>query len=190
LHRRRTRTVGLGRTDGRYFTFCAGFGLDAAVVRQVERARLRGRVSTPSLYIQKTMAQFLLEGERRAPGITLHRPDGSTTDGLAMAVVQNTAPWTYIGARPVNPCPDASFDTGLDVMGLTTLTLAATARAATRLLSRQPGEAGRDMVVLHDLTEFTLRAPQPLPFQVDGDYLGEMEKVTFASVPAAIRVFC
>ena len=43
----RARLVGLGRADGRYFTFCAGFGLDAEVVRKVERARLRGRVSTP-----------------------------------------------------------------------------------------------------------------------------------------------
>ena len=38
----RFRRIGLGRADDRYFTFCAGLGLDAAVIRQVERARLRG----------------------------------------------------------------------------------------------------------------------------------------------------
>ena len=47
LHTGRVRTVGLGRADDRYFTFCAGLGLDAEVVRKVERARLRGKVSTP-----------------------------------------------------------------------------------------------------------------------------------------------
>src|SRR5262249_39562665 len=46
VHRGRTRTIGLGRADGRYFTFCAGLGLDAEVVRRVERARLRGKSST------------------------------------------------------------------------------------------------------------------------------------------------
>ena len=34
--------------------------------------------------------------------------------GLASVVVQNTAPWTYLGDRPIDACPDASFDTGLD----------------------------------------------------------------------------
>src|SRR5262245_14095847 len=61
LHGHRMRTVGLGRADGRYFTFCAGFGLDAEVVRKVERARLRGKTSTPALYVRSTVSQFFLE---------------------------------------------------------------------------------------------------------------------------------
>ncbi|MDQ1644766.1 MAG: hypothetical protein QOJ50_950, partial [Cryptosporangiaceae bacterium] len=39
LREHRTRTIGLGRMPGRWFTFCAGIGLDAEVVRRVERAR-------------------------------------------------------------------------------------------------------------------------------------------------------
>src|SRR6185369_4535651 len=39
----RSRQIGLGRADDRYFTFCAGYGLDAEVIQRVERARLRGR---------------------------------------------------------------------------------------------------------------------------------------------------
>ncbi len=46
------------------------------------------------------------------------------------------------------------------------------------------------MLTLHDLSEFTLRSVQPLAFQLDGDYLGEKEKVTFSAVPEALRVFC
>src|SRR6185503_21222677 len=33
LQAKRTRTIGLGRAEDRYFTFCAGLGLDAEVVR-------------------------------------------------------------------------------------------------------------------------------------------------------------
>src|SRR2546423_6603650 len=38
LREGRYRTIGLGRADERYFTFCAGFGLDAEVIARVEPA--------------------------------------------------------------------------------------------------------------------------------------------------------
>ena len=41
--------------------------------------------------------------------------------GLHMVMVANTAPWTYLGARPIGPFPRASFDHGLDLYGLRTL---------------------------------------------------------------------
>jgi len=44
--------------------------------------------------------------------------------------------------------------------------------------------------VRHDLTEFTVTCATPEPFQLDGDYLGEREKVKFTSVPAALQVIC
>jgi diacylglycerol kinase family enzyme len=190
LHRRRARTIGLGRSEGRYFTFCAGFGLDAAVVRRVELARLRGRTSTPTLYVRNALRQVLRDAERGGiPPITLERPGEEPIEGLAMAVVQNTAPWTYIGGRWINPCLDASFDTGLDVMAMTAVSLPSTTRVLARLLARR-GMDPDQTVVLHDLAEVTLRSARPLPLQLDGDYLGEREKVTFCAVPAALRVFC
>jgi diacylglycerol kinase family enzyme len=186
----RTRSVGLGRADGRYFTFCAGFGLDAEVVRKVERARLRGRVSTPALYVRSTVAQFFLDSDRRTPQITLERPGEEAEPEIATAIVQNTAPWTYLGGRAINPCPEASFDTGLDLMAMKALHLPGTARAVAQILSRHPNPHGRQVLTLHDLSEFTLRALRPMALQLDGDYLGERSKITFTAVPNAIRVFC
>jgi diacylglycerol kinase family enzyme len=190
LHAGRARSVGLGRADGRYFTFCAGFGLDAEVVRKVERARLRGKVSTSGLYVRSTVAQFFLETDRRSSVVTLERPGEPVEPELAMVIVQNTAPWTFLGERAINPCPDASFDTGLDVMALRALHVTATARAAAQLLAGSAQPHGRHMLTLHDVDEFTLRASRPLAFQLDGDYLGEKTKVTFSAVPDALRVFC
>jgi diacylglycerol kinase family enzyme len=189
LHRGRTRTIGLGRADGRYFTFCGGLGLDAEVVRRVERARLRGRASSPGLYLRNTVLQFFAT-DRNTASITLERPGEDAFDGLAMAVVQNTAPWTFMGDRAVNTCPEASFDSGLDLMAMTALRLASTAVTATQILSRRPNPHGRHILNLHDLGEFTLRSCRPLAFQLDGDYLGQREKVTFSAVPEALRVFC
>jgi diacylglycerol kinase family enzyme len=191
MHADRLRSVGLGRADGRYFTFCAGFGLDAEVVRKVERARLRGKVSTPGLYIRSTVAQFFLETERRTPLITLERPGEETEVDLATVIVQNTAPWTYLGSRAITACPEASFDSGLDLMAMRALHVPATALAAAQLLTgRRRKPYGRQMMTLHDLSAFTLTATRPLAFQIDGDYLGERTKVTFSAVPDALRVFC
>jgi diacylglycerol kinase family enzyme len=186
----RTRSVGLGRADGRYFTFCAGFGLDAEVIRKVERARLRGRVSSPALYVRSTVAQFFLDSDRGTPQITLERPGEEAEPEIATAIVQNTAPWTYLGERAINPCPEASFDTGLDLMAMKALHIPGTARAMAQILSRHPNPHGRQVLTLHDLSEFTLRALRPIAFQLDGDYLGERTKITFTAAPNAIRVFC
>jgi diacylglycerol kinase family enzyme len=186
----RARSVGLGRADGRYFTFCAGFGLDAEVVRKVERARLRGKVSTPALFLRSTVTQFLLETDRKVPLIVLERPGEHPTPDLATVIVQNTTPWTFLGHRAINTCPDASFDTGLDLMALRALHISATTRVITQILSPGSYPHGRQLLTLHDLPEFTLRALRPLAFQLDGEYLGEKTKVTFSSVPQALRVFC
>ncbi|BCL13756.1 MULTISPECIES: diacylglycerol/lipid kinase family protein [Micromonospora] len=186
----RSRTIGLGRADDRYFTFCAGFGLDAAVVHRVEMARKRGRVSTPSLYLRAAVNQYFLGSDRRHPMIRLERPGEESEGELATAIIQNTAPWTYLGDREINPNPDASFDLGLDVMALRQLRVASTSRTVTQMFSRHPDPRGRQVLRLHDVAEFTLVASRPQAFQLDGDYLGEREKVRFTSVPAALRVIC
>lgn len=184
----RSRTIGLGRADDRYFTFCAGFGLDAAVIERVERARRRGRVATPALYLRATLGRYFLGSDRRHPVISLERPGEPTETELGTVIIQNTAPWTYLGARPINPNPDASFDLGLDVMALRRLRVPSTARTVTQMLTGSSDPRGRQVLRLHDLDEFTLVAQRPQGFQVDGDYLGQREKIRFTSVPAALRV--
>ncbi|MGC5030271.1 diacylglycerol/lipid kinase family protein [Micromonospora sp. DT229] len=186
----RRRTVGLGLADDRYFTFCAGFGLDASVIHRVEEARRRGRVSSPGLYFRAFTAQFLFGSERRHPAIRLEQPGEMTEGDLASIIVQNTAPWTYVGDREANPNPEASFDLGLDVLALRQLGVASTTRTVTQLLSATPNPRGRQVLRRHDVAEFTLVASRPQAFQLDGDYLGEREKVRFTSVPAALRVIC
>jgi len=185
----RFRTIGLGRADDRYFTFCAGFGLDAGVIRRVERARSRGRVSTTALYLRSTFGEYLAT-DRRHPAISLERPAETAVDALAAVIIQNTTPWTYLGDRPVSPNPDASFDLGLDVLGVRQLAVARTTRTVTQILSPRTNPHGRQVVQLHDVHEFTLLARRPEPFQLDGDYLGEREKVRFTSVAQALRVIC
>jgi diacylglycerol kinase family enzyme len=190
LHAERVRTIGLGRADDRYFTFCAGLGLDASVVRRVEQARLRGRTSTPALYLRSAVNQYFLAMDRRHPAITLERPGEPAESDLSTVIIQNTAPWTFLGDRAINPNPEASFDLGLDALALRRLRVPSTARTVTQLLSGRLDPHGPQVLRLHDVAEFTVLADRPQPFQLDGDYIGEREKVRLTSVPAALRVIC
>jgi diacylglycerol kinase family enzyme len=190
LREGRHRVIGLGRADDRYFTFTAGVGLDAAVVRRVEQARLRGRKSTPTLYFQSIVGQFLFGEDRRTPPLAIERPGEPAEPDLGSVIVQNTSPWTYLGDRPIHPSPTASFDRGLDVLAVRRLAIPATARTFAQLATRKDGPRGKQVVHLVDQDEFTVVASRPQAFQLDGDYLGERQKVHFASIPDALRVIC
>ena len=171
----RQRTIGMGRAD--------------------DRVRHRGGNHGSLLYLRALAGQYLLDTQRSAARITLEL-DGEADENLATVVVQNTSPWTYLGNRRIDACLEASFDTGLDVMGMRALRIPGTARTMTQLLfpggrrGRPGGPHGRRVLRLHDLAEFGLRANEPLAFQLDGDYLGAREKVRFTAVPSALRVFC
>jgi diacylglycerol kinase family enzyme len=185
----RHRVIGLGRADDRYFTFAAGVGLDAAVVRRVEQARLRGRTSTPALYFRSIAGQFLTGDDRSSPPLSIERPGEPAELELGTVIVQNTAPWTYLGDRAINPSPQASFDRGLDVLALRKLAMINSSRTMAQLVAGRTPQ-GKQVLQLHDQAEFTVVANRPQAFQLDGDYLGERQKVHFVSVPEALRVIC
>jgi diacylglycerol kinase family enzyme len=186
----RHRVIGLGRADDRYFTFTAGLGLDAAVTRRVEQARLRGRKSTPSLYVRSMIGLIFSGEDRRSPPLAIERPGEEPETGLGTVIVQNTAPWTYVGDRAINPNPDASFDRGLDLLAVRNLHITSTTRTVTQMVARNSEPHGKHVLRLHDQAEFTVIASRPQAFQLDGDYLGERQKVHFLSVPEALRVIC
>jgi diacylglycerol kinase family enzyme len=189
LSARRCRSVGLGMADGRYFAFNSGLGIDAEVVRAVEGRRAHGRSVSPALYLRMALRQFYRLTDRRHPSVTLEQ-DGAEPDGpLYWCTVSNTTPWTYLGSRPVLTNPQASFDSGLDVFGMRSLSTPITLRALRQMLSRRDEPPrGRNLIARHDLPGLTLRTDRPVAFQIDGEYMGERERVNFRAVPHAIRV--
>ena len=128
----RSRRIGLGRADERWFLFTAGLGYDAAVVAAVEAHRRRGHRSTHSLYV-RTAIRTLLAQDRRHPQLTMELPDGRCIEDLYMVLVNNCDPWTFLGNRPVSPTPHASFETGLDVYARNRMGVAGIAWSAARM---------------------------------------------------------
>ena len=190
LRAERRRTIGLATADSdgerRWFTFNAGLGLDAAVVRRVDRRRAAGHPATPALFVREGFRQFLLHEQRR-PALVLERP-GAAPQPLGLALVCNASPWTYLGARPVQPTPRAGFDTGLDLFGLHTLRTLPTLRHLGQVLARDPRPHGARVLSVHDAAELVLTARRPLPLQLDGEDVGDRRRVVLRSVPAALRV--
>jgi diacylglycerol kinase family enzyme len=180
------RRIGLGRADHRWFTFTAGLGLDADVVARVEEKRARGRRSTNGLYVRTALRSMTT---RNGVPLWLSDLDQPETEPLGMVLVANTSPWTYLGRLPVDPLPGASFDLGLDLLALRSVGLARTLRVARQALGRrQDPPRGANVVHRHDIPGFSVRADEPVAFQVDGDYLGLRSEVSFHAVPEALRV--
>jgi diacylglycerol kinase family enzyme len=178
-----------GASLDRYFTFNAGMGLDAETVRVIEGMREHGRTLTPGLYLRTALRQFYRVTDRRHPPLTLERDGQSPVGHLFLGIISNTSPWTYLGRRPVNPSPGASFDTGLDIFALRRMRTINTLNALRQMFSqRSEPPRGRHVVSLHDQPSFTLRSDRPVALQVDGEYVGEHESVTFRAVPRALRV--
>jgi diacylglycerol kinase family enzyme len=178
-----------GASLDRYFTFNAGMGLDAETVRVIEGMREHGRTLTPGLYLRTALRQFYRVTDRRHPRLTLDRDGQSPVGHLFLGIISNTSPWTYLGRRPVNPSPGASFDTGLDIFALRRMRTINTLNALRQMFAqRSEPPRGRHVVSLHDQAGFTVRSDRPVALQVDGEYVGEHESVTFRAVPRALRV--
>ena len=144
----RHRTIGLGLADDRYFTFSAGLGWDAEVVREVDRLRAQGRRESVALFLRTMVHQYYAGTDRRRPALTVERDGEPPVSGLFMTIVTNRSPWTYLGNRPLLPVPNPDFNSGLDLLALQRLRLTTVLNAVGQMLyvrSRPP--RGRDLAV-------------------------------------------
>jgi len=198
----RTRLVPLGRvsaqtghertaegwTEPRWFVFAAGMGFDADVISRVEAQRARGRRSTGALYVRAGVHAFLLGRDRRRPPVTLEVPGEPPVDGLFLTLVSNVSPWTYLGARPINPTPEASLDTGLDVYAMGRVGAVRMLHHVRQTMAARPDARGRGVHRWHDLGEIRLTAARPQGWQLDGEHLGTATGLRVRSVHDALRV--
>lgn len=201
VRERRTRRIGLAtatitRVDGavegpRWFLANAGLGIDADIIAAMEADRASGHEATPGRYLLTTLRQYFLHTDRREPALAAEIPGQDPVDGVFLAIVQNTAPWTYLGPLAVNPCPLASYDAGLDLFAVRRMGVVAALRLSRRMLAAsKAGSTKRSLTVLHDLPGLRLRAVRPTRLQIDGEGLGEASVVDFAAVPGALGVLC
>lgn len=183
------RPAGMGSVNGRYFLFHTGLGFDAAVVEQVERRASLKRWAGHPLFVYAGFATWFRHYDHDRPRLAIRFPDGTVIDDGYMAIVLNTSPYTYLGSIPLDLAPEANLDTGLSVVVLRTMAFARTLAAiGSGLATGRYLRSTADAHVAHDLSALTVTGHGPLPYQVDGDFLGQLESFEFAHRPAAIRL--
>lgn len=188
LGRGAIRRVGLGSVNGRYFLFHTGVGFDAAVVAQVERRAALKRYAGHPLFIYAAFDTWLRHYDRSRPRFAVQHGSGDTVGDIVddgyLTIVMNTSPYTYLGNRPLDLAPEATLDRGLATVTLRTMAFAPTMRIiASALGGARALRRSRWVDHRTDLAGLTIRGYGPVPYQVDGDYLGEMEQLVFRHEP-------
>jgi diacylglycerol kinase family enzyme len=187
LARRSIRRVGLGSVNGRYFLFHTGVGFDAAVVEQVERREGLKRYAGHPLFVFAGFDTWIRHYDRSRPRFAVHHADGTVIDDAYLTIVLNTNPYTYLGDRPLNLAPEATLDRGLASVTLRTMAFARTMRIiASALGSGSVLRRSRWVDHRTDLAALSVRAYGPVPYQVDGDHLGDTEQLDFRHQPEVL----
>lgn len=183
------RRVGLGSANGRYFCFHVGMGYDAALVEQVERRAGLKRWAGHPLFIYAGLTTFFRHFDRSHPHFTVTFPDGDRVADGYFSVCCNTNPYTYVGNRPFDIAPDADLDHGLAMVTVRSMRPDRFLRIMSRALQGD-GSLARDRWVHYrpDVAELVVEAidGEPFPYQVDGDYLGEVDRIELRHVPDII----
>jgi len=189
LDRQSVQTIGLGAVNGRHFLFHVGLGYDAAVVHQVElRSHLKRKIGQ-AIFVYAAFSTWFRHYDRKRPRFALSFPDGVAVDDGYFAIILNSNPYTFLGVRPFNLSPDTGPDRGLVAVTIrslkvfTLLRLVGSALAGGKLVRRH-----KKVDYRCDLRSFTVTGHGPFPYQVDGDYLGEVGELTFTYEPGRLRL--
>jgi diacylglycerol kinase family enzyme len=184
------RQIDLGEVEGRLYTFSAGVGMDADVVRSVDsRPALKARFG-PYFFLGAALGTFARHYLIRPPRMFVSV--GEETVVGVTTIVQNAAHYTYFHNRPIDLAAGATLDGGTlsSVVLRRASLLGAPSLLARGVLGRGGVAAHRQVASFERVTSMTVSSAggRPLPLQVDGDHLGEVTEARFTIRPGALRV--
>jgi diacylglycerol kinase family enzyme len=181
--------VDLGLVNERHFVFSSGVGLDASVVERVDAHPYRKARFGPWYYTVCAIGTFNRRYLRRPPRVRV-LANGAEVEAVTV-VIQNSDPYTYFASRPIRVCEDAGLTTG--TIAMTALRRASPLELPTlipRLLSGRASTVVRHRQVTSLPGVAAARVEtadgRPFPLQVDGDYIGDVERVEYRAVPGAL----
>lgn len=180
--------IGLGRANGRYFTFHAGVGFDAAVVRRVEERAALKRYAGHPLFVLATLRTALVDYDRKRPHFDLTFPDSDALTGSYFSIVMNTNPYTFLGNRPFDLVPQTTTSDGLSVVTFRDLSVPHVLSTVVSALRGGGIPTKPWLDIRTGVHALVAEAERAFPHQLDGDYLGEIREITFDWVPQAIRL--
>jgi diacylglycerol kinase family enzyme len=178
----RTRRIGLGRVNGRRFSFSAGLGFDAELVRRVDELGRSPDGRRPGdVAFMRVALRALRESHARFD-------EQLEIDGAGRAsfvLVANCSPYTYAGAVALDLVPEASFEEGLAYFAPVSLRGRDLPRMVVHAMRGSGLEDGKALAA-HDLDRIVVRCDHPLPLQVDGEDAGDVTEAVYEAERAVL----
>ena len=185
----RRQRVGLGNANGRYFTFHVGAGFDAAVVAEVEKRSSLKRYAGNPLFVYASFRTWFRGFDRSAPPFAVHHADGTIVEDGYFSIIQKTDPYTYLGRRALSLAPEASMHSGLAITTLKSMSFSTIMGATGSALgSGRWLRHSRRIDRRVDMDSVTLVGHRKFPYQLDGDYLGEVDRLELRYEPDCLDV--
>jgi diacylglycerol kinase family enzyme len=179
----RTRRISLGRVNGRRFSFAAGVGFPAEVVRRVDDlGRSEDGRRPGDLAFAWAIVRTLAERRGRLESQLEIKGHGRAV----CAFVANGRPYTYAGSLALPIAREAVFDRGLDLVAPVEVAPASLPSVAARVLSGRA--SGRRFLREHDLDRIEIVCDVPLPLHADGEDLGDVREAVFRAERDAVSV--
>ncbi|HSK15749.1 MAG TPA: hypothetical protein VK915_06225, partial [Gaiellaceae bacterium] len=180
----RERHVSLGRVNGRRFTFAAGLGLDAAIVRRVDKlGRRDGRRPGDIAFARALLGELARRRGRLEPAMTVLGHERA-----ALVIVANCDPYSFAGPLPIHAAPGARFELGLDVVAPRRLAPWQVPSLAAWAFRGRGQLASPNVLSLHDVDAVEVECDAPTPLQADGEDLGDVVSARFEAERDALRV--
>jgi diacylglycerol kinase family enzyme len=140
------------------------------------------------LFVLASLKTFFMDFDRKRPHFSLTFENGHTVDEGYFSVVMNTNPYTYLGNRPIDLVPSTKLETGLSVVTFKTMNPSHILRTLASALKGGGIKQKPWLDIQTNVKTVTASDARAFPYQLDGDYLGEVREVTFEYVPDAVRL--
>ena len=177
----------LGRADGRYFAVNCGAGVDAAAMVRMDQKFPKTKAKFDRVAFRSVAWELLVGYAGRAPDLQVSVDDRPATPSLSV-MVGRTDPYTYYKDRGLRMTPQASLDSGLDVLSIRKLARRSIPRIAWQVFGSARHVQGRDIDYAHDATKVVVTASAPFPVQVDGDSMGDRTRLEIELAREAIWI--
>ncbi len=179
--------LNLGRADGRYFAVNCGAGVDAAAMRRLDAKFPNTKAKFDRAAFRAVAWELLVGYAGRSPDLEVSIDGADPTPSLSV-MVGRTDPYTYYKDRGLRMTPEASLDSGLDVLSVRKLARRSVPRIAWQVFGSARHVTGRDIDYVHDANHVLVTSKDPFPVQVDGDSLGDHRRLEVQLAPEALWV--
>jgi diacylglycerol kinase family enzyme len=168
--------LNLGRADGRYFAVNCGAGVDAAAMQRLDEKYPNTKAKFDRAAFRAVAWELMIGYAGKRPDLEVRIDGGEPTPSLSV-MVGRTDPYTYYKGRGLRMTPEASLESGLDVLSVRKLNRRSIPRIAWQVFGSARHVSGRDIDYVHDASHVLVTATEPFPAQVDGDSLGDHRRL-------------